>query len=169
MTCPAAQGTDGYICSGCVNPVKARKKQSSDCHNFLCLLFDRLVNLLDKFIGDFREFILKLGYDVLGHILSLFELLESFVSVAADIAQSHLGLLSHLLDVLGELFAALTSKFRENQSDRCPIGGRIDADIGCSDRAADLFDIFFSQGEIWMILASGTETFASCWMGVGDP
>ena len=64
-----------------------------------------------------------------GYDKYLFEFLEGFISISSDIAQGDLGLLSHLLDIFGELFATLTGQLGKNQADHSAIICRVDADI----------------------------------------
>ena len=78
--------------------------------------------LLEILLGDLEIVLGDLGLFLLG--------LELLHGVAADVAHGDLGFLGVLLDLLGELLAALLGQLREDQADGAAVVLRIDAEIG---------------------------------------
>src|SRR5207253_6460851 len=67
-------------------------------HHFLRLLLRHLRDLVFELLEQALHFLLALVALVLGHLLGLLRLVEMLVGVAADIAESDLGILGQLLD-----------------------------------------------------------------------
>ena len=102
-------------------------------HYLFFLLGKGGVDLLDEGVGLVLRLFLELLEVVLGYLAVLFELLESFYRVAADVADRHASLFRHLVDHLLELDAALLRKLGQVEADRRAVVLRSDAEARALD------------------------------------
>ncbi len=86
---------------------------SSSCVLFLL----QLVDLLDVAVGDLLHLVEAFLLVVLGDLVVLQELLQPVVRVAADLADAVAAFFGQLVDVPGQLLAALFGERRDRNAD----------------------------------------------------
>ena len=103
-------------------------------HDFLILYLNHLIDLFNILIGHLLDLLFSILVLVLSNLGSLFHLLKSIVCIAADVANRNLRCLALLLYLLGKLFSALLSQFREYKTDTGTVIGWIDSKVRRLDR-----------------------------------
>ena len=136
--------------------------------NLFRLVLDRLVNFLDVLICKFLDLILKLFDLILRNILFC-KFLKCIVGITTDISYCNLGTLAFFL-------TSFTSSLRRSsvssgKTRRIIFPSLLGFNPRSEQRIAFSIALIMldSHGWIWIIRASGTEMFATCWSGVGAP
>src|SRR6185312_8067593 len=112
-----------------MNPAwRSAARSTSDGLDFLFLVRERVVDLLDVAVGQLLHLVRLLAMLVLRDLVVLLGLLERFHAVAADVAHGDAALLGVLVRELGELVAAIGRELGDRDADQLAVRRRIEAE-----------------------------------------
>ena len=130
------------------------------------LVVARLVDLLDRVVGQLLHFVLEALALVLADLVLLLVGLEVIHPVAADVADRDPRLLGILADELGQLLAALLGQLGDRQADHLAVGDRVEPETGRADRLLDRPTLERSHTCTDSMRGSGADTVATWFSGM---
>src|SRR5262245_58973968 len=110
----------------------------SHLHDLGLFGLDHVVYLVNEVVVQLLKVLLRVLHVVLGHAV---QLLERVAAVGARMPNGDLPLFSQLVDDLHELLAPLLVHRRQGNTDDLPLRGRLEPEIGLSDRLLDELDL----------------------------